>query len=196
MSCPDWEERIAAGGPEAAEHLRDCPSCAELAAGLERDARLLHTPPREGAAIDYAAIRAVARREAVRRVRRRNVWAALAVAAALLLASTLALHREGPRQAASVTKGPAAQTAGGTTARPAPAAKTAGGTTARALAARTARAARRRHAEVDLDRQFAEFLRAQYESQHPDIPSGTIIATRNPHVRIVLLPESKGYANE
>jgi hypothetical protein len=44
----------------------------------------------------------------------------------------------------------------------------------------------------DLDRQFADFLRAEYERKHPAIPpEATPIATGNPEVTIILL-ESKG----
>jgi len=31
MNCPEWEDRLAAGDPEAVEHVRDCISCAALA---------------------------------------------------------------------------------------------------------------------------------------------------------------------
>jgi hypothetical protein len=46
MNCPKWEERVAGGDPEAAVHLRDCPSCAALADGLARDAGPLQEPNR------------------------------------------------------------------------------------------------------------------------------------------------------
>src|SRR5580693_3282723 len=106
MNCPEWEERVAGGDPEAAEHLRECPSCAALADGLARDARLLQTLPPEAFAVDYAAIRAAARRGAVQRTRRPKVLAVLAVAAAVLLAVRLPLHRQPPAPVAKVSAPP------------------------------------------------------------------------------------------
>ncbi len=102
MNCPEWEERVAGGDPEAAEHLQDCPSCAALADGLARDARLLKTLPPEAFAVDYAAIRAAARNCAVRRSRRPKILAVLAVAAAVLLTVKLPLHRQRRAPAAKV----------------------------------------------------------------------------------------------
>src|SRR5579863_3087676 len=106
MNCPEWEERVAGGHPGAAEHVRDCPSCADLADGLARDARLLQTLPPEVFAVDYAAIRAAARKGAVQRSRRPKVLAVLAVAAAVLLAVKLPLHHQPPAPAAKVSVQP------------------------------------------------------------------------------------------
>jgi hypothetical protein len=69
MNCPAWEERIlqqleGVTDEEAAAHLRDCPACAGFARELADDARILQMPPPELAVVDYAAIRASARREA------------------------------------------------------------------------------------------------------------------------------------
>ena len=94
MSCPAWEERIAAGDREAAQHLRNCPECSALAAGIARDAQLLRTLPPEDAAVDYAALRAAVRRAADRRTWRPRILAALAAAAAILLALILPRHQE------------------------------------------------------------------------------------------------------
>src|SRR5579863_874451 len=108
MNCREWEERVAEGDPEAAEHLRDCPSCAALAHGLARDARLLQTLPPEAFAVDYAAIRAAARKGAVQRSKRPKVLAVLAVAAALLLTVKLPPHRRPPAPVARVSVQPPA----------------------------------------------------------------------------------------
>src|SRR5271170_1066085 len=96
MNCPEWEETLAGGDPEAAEHLRDCPFCAALADGLARDARLLRTLPPEIVAVDYAAVRAAARRGAAQRTRRTKVLAVLAAVAVVLLAVRPPLHRQSP----------------------------------------------------------------------------------------------------
>lgn len=182
MNCPEWEERVAGGDPEAVEHLRDCPSCAALADGLARDARLLQTLPPEAFAVDYAAIRAAARKGAVQRSRRLKALAVLAVAAAVLLTVKLPIHRQPPAPVAKVTAPP--------------------------LAVKVARAApavsstvpkvqpRRRNPQSDLDRRFAAFLRTQYELQHPAPLRAREIVTGNPNVTILLLRESKGDANE
>jgi predicted anti-sigma-YlaC factor YlaD len=74
MNCPEWEERLVNGDTEAAEHLLDCPSCAALADGLARDALLLQATPPEASEVDFAAIRANARRGAVQRNRRQRSW--------------------------------------------------------------------------------------------------------------------------
>jgi hypothetical protein len=180
MNCPEWEDRIAGGDPESAEHLRECPSCRELAAGLARDAQLLRAPPTEVAGVNFAGIRAAARHEAGRR-RRRKLAVALAVAAAAVLAVlSLPLHRETPRPVARVAPMAAVPREGGQGAPPPVAPPR----------------PRRRKRPDDLDRRFAGFLRAQFEARHPGIPSGTVIATRNPHVSIVLVRQPRGDGNE
>jgi hypothetical protein len=182
MSCPEWEERVASGDPEAAEHLRDCPSCAVLADGLTRDARLLQTLPPEAFAVDYAAIRAAARKGAVRRSRRLKALAVLAVAAAVLLALTLPLYRQPPPPVAKVATPPRAVEV----ARAAPVVPSTVPKVQR----------RRRNPQSDLDRRFADFLRTQYELRHPAPAQAREIATGNPNVTILLIQESKGDANE
>jgi predicted anti-sigma-YlaC factor YlaD len=179
MSCLGWEERIAAGDREAAQHLRNCPECSALAAGLARDAQLLRRLPPEAAAVDYAALRAAARSEAARRTWRPRILAALAAAAAILLALILPRHQEIVRLEV------------GGQAPPPP-------VSAAHVAPPPVRPAtpRRRRSQAELDRQFAAFLRAQYEARHPGMPPGTVIATGNPNVSIVLLQESKGNADE
>jgi hypothetical protein len=108
------------------------------------------------------------------------------VAAAVLLASRLALHREVPRQAHVVSAPtPAVQVA-----RVAPATPPAAG--------ERPRSHRRRKPQPDLDRQFADYLRSLDESRHPATgsPLVTPIATSNPNVTIILLQESKGNSHE
>ena len=83
MNCAEWELRIllsleGEADPAAAEHLRYCPSCASLAADLDKQTQALRTLPPEAAAVDYPALRTAAAREAVLRKRRRKVLAALA----------------------------------------------------------------------------------------------------------------------
>jgi hypothetical protein len=182
MNCQEWEERVASGDPEAAEHLRDCPSCAALADGLARDARLLQTLPPEAFAVDYAAIRAAARKGAVQRSRRPKILAVLAVAAAVLLTVKLPLHRQPPAPVAKVSMPPPAVEV----ARTAPAVSS----------TVTKVQPRRRNPRADLDRRFADFLRTQYELRHPAPLRAREIATGNPNVTILLLQESKGDANE
>jgi hypothetical protein len=182
MNCPEWEERVASGDPEAAEHLRDCSSCAALADGLARDARLLQTLPPEAFAVDYAAIRDAARKGAVQRSRRPKVLAVLAVAATILLTVKLPLHREPPAPVAKVSAPPRAVEV----ARAAPAVSSAVPKVQR----------RRRNPQADLDRRFAAFLRTQYQLRHPAPLQAGEIATGNPNVTILLLQESKGEANE
>jgi hypothetical protein len=196
MNCAAWEERILLqlegdADTQAAEHMLICPACAAFAAGLADDARILRLVPPEAAAVDYAAIRTAARREAVRRTRRRRVLAALAVAAAVLLASRIAIHRDAPQSAhRSPTPPPAAELA--RVAPPAPP------STIRPVpTARTARPHRPK-AQPDLDRQFAEYLHALDDRQHPPAPPANEspvvmrIATSNPNVTILLLQASKG----
>jgi hypothetical protein len=182
MNCPEWEERVAGGDPQAAEHLLDCPFCAALADGLARDARLLQTLPPEAFAVDYAVIRAAARKRAVQRSRRPKVLAVLAVAAAVLLAVKLPFHREPPAPVAKVSAPPPTVEV----VRAAPAVSS---TVPKVQA-------RRRNPRDDLDRRFADFLRTQYELQHPAPLRAREIATGNPNVTILLLQESKGDANE
>lgn len=188
MNCPEWEERVAGGNPEAEEHVRDCPSCAALADGLARDARLLQTLPPEAFTVDYSAIRAAARKGAIRRSGRRKLLAVLAVAAAVLLSVKLPLHlaklpleRQRPAQVAKVaTPAPTVE------ARKAP-----------AVSASVPKVKpRRRDSHADIDRRFAEFLRTQYALHHHADPRATEIATENPNVTILLIQESKGDANE
>jgi hypothetical protein len=182
MNCPEWEERVAGGDPETAEHLRECPSCAALADGLARDARLLQTLPPEALAVDYAAIRAAARKGALRRSRRLKVLAVLAVAAAVLLTVKLPLHRQRPAPVAKVSVPPRMVEV----ARAAP-----------AITSTAPKVGRwRRRPQDALDRKFAEYLRTQYDLQHPAPMRATEIATGNPNVTILLLQESKGDANE
>ena len=182
MNCREWEERVAGGAPEAAEHLRDCPSCAALADGLARDARLLQTLPAEAFTVDYAAIRAKARVGAVQRSRRTKVLAVLAVAAALLLMVKVPLHHEPAAPVAKVAARPPAVEV----VRPAPAVSAAVPKVRR----------RRRDPQGDLDRRFAAFLQTQYELQHPAPMRASEIATGNPNITILLLQESRGDANE
>src|SRR5438874_1541320 len=108
MNCSEWKEHVAGGDPEAAQHLLNCPSCAALADGLARDALLLQTLPPEAFTVDYAAIRAAARKGAVQRSRRPKVLAVLAVAAAVLLTLKLPLHRQPPAPVAKVSVQPPA----------------------------------------------------------------------------------------
>ncbi|HTX37067.1 MAG TPA: hypothetical protein VME43_18690 [Bryobacteraceae bacterium] len=197
MSCPDWESRIlllleGVADAEAAGHLRNCPACAAFASELAGDAQALRTAPPEAAAVDYAAIRVAARREAVRRIWRRRVLAALAVAAAILLASRVAIHRDLPQPAHSAPVRPPAAVV----ASVAPAQTPAPAPTPRP-AIRPAR--HHRPTDADLDRQFAEYLRHVEESQHPaaaDWPAVVPIATSNPNVTIIWLQESKGNDHE
>ena len=182
MSCT-WEGRIlqyldGAPDPEAGAHLRECPGCAALAAELAADAQRLRRPPPEAAEVDYAALRLAARRGAERIRWRRRVWVGLAVAAALLLAWRLPVGR------------PVPQTARETPFHRPPV------VTPRALpeTAHAPAAAMRRHrrARPDaIDRQFAEFLRAQEQARHPVPPAAETtplvrIATSNPNVIIWL----------
>ncbi len=217
--CPDWEERILThlegdALEDAAEHLRDCPACAAWAAALALDARLLRLPPPEAAAVDYAALRAAAWREALRRTRRRRLLAALAVAAAVLLASRVALHRDPqPAYRASLPGSPAPAAraippAPQSAAVPPPALTARVSTpsrTARPVAPPAVRPQARRlqpQAEPDLDRRFAEYLQSVEERQHPATPPASQspvvlrISTRNPDIQIILLEESKGDGHE
>jgi len=188
MNCPEWEDRVAAGDPEAAEHVRDCISCAALADGLARDARRLRTLPPEAFAVDYAAIRTAARKGAVQRSRRPKVLAVLAVAAALLLTVKLPLHRRPPATVAKVLVPPSVVV-------PPPAVEVARETPVASSTVRKIQP-RRRNPQADLDRRFADFLRTRYELQHPAPPRAAEIATENPNVTILLIQESKGEANE
>jgi hypothetical protein len=169
MNYPEGEERVAGGLPDAAA-LND---------GLARDARLLQTLPPEAFAVDYAAIRAAARKGAVQRRMRPKLLAVLAVAAAatVLLTVKLPLHQQPPapveKVVAKVSVPPPAVPVALPKVHP-----------------------RRRNPQADLDRKFADFLRAQYELQHPAPPRTSEIATGNPNVTIVLLQESKGDTNE
>jgi hypothetical protein len=174
MNYPEWEERVAGGDPEA-DALND---------GLARDARLLQTLPPEAFAVDYAAIRAAARKGAVQRSRRPKVLAvlALAVAAAVLLTVKLLHYPRPPAPLAKVSAPPPVIEVP----RPVP-----------ALSFALPKVhPRRRNPQADLDRKFADFLRAHYELQHPAPPRSREIATGNPNVTILLLQESKGDANE
>jgi hypothetical protein len=182
MNCPEWEERVAGGDPVAAEHLRDCPSCAALAEGLARDARRLQALPPEAFAVDYAAIRAAARKGAAQRSRRPKVLAVLAVAAAVLLTVRLPLHRQPQARVAKVAAPPRAVEVARV--------EHVGSSTVPKVQPR------RRNPRADLDRRFADFLRAQYELQHPAPLRAREIATGNPNVTILLLQESRGEANE
>lgn len=144
----------------------------------------LRTTPPEVDAVDYAAIREAARREAKRRVFRRNLWTALAVAAAVLLALRLPLHREVPRPAVArvAPKRPAVEVA-----KAAPAVSPA------VRPAVLPRPRRRKKAPDDLDRRFAEFLRAQ----SPTPSAGpVVISTDNPNVSIILVRSNNGEDNE
>jgi hypothetical protein len=169
--CPEWEERVAAGDPKAD--------------GLARDARLLQTLPPEAFVVDYAAIRAAARKGAVQRRMRSKLLAALAVAvaAAVLLTVKLPLYRRPPAPLAKVSAPP-----------PIFEMPHAEPTASSALPKLHPRRPRSPHA--DLDRKFADFLRAQYELRHPAPPRSSEIATGNPNVTILLLQESKGDTNE
>ncbi len=184
MNCPEWEERVAGGDPEAAEHLRACTSCAALADGLARDVRLLQTLPPEAFAVDYVAIRAAARKGAVRRSRRPKVLAVLAVAAAVLLTVKLPLYRQPPAPVAKVSVPPRMVEV----ARAAPAVSSTVPKVQR----------RRRNPQADLDRKLRRGFppHSGTKLQHPAPPRATEIATGNPNVTILLLPESKGEANE
>jgi len=184
MNCPEWEERLASGDPEAAEHLRDCPSCAAFADELAWDARLLQAPPPETSAVDYASIRAAAGRGAGQRKWRPKVLGALAAAAAALVLMTLNLpvHHDAPIPMTKLPAPPLAiELPHEAPARPSTVPKV---------------RPRRRNSQADLDRKFADFLRAQYELKHPVHLRATEIATGNPNVTILLLQESKGNANE
>jgi hypothetical protein len=171
MNCAEWEERVAAGDPEAANHAAGCPACGAFADGLARDARLLRMLPAEALTVDYGAIRSAARRQSAGRRRRPMVWAA--VAAAVLFALRLPWHPDVPRPAAPLPPAPA--------------------TVAYAVPPQPRVPPvmpRHRTQPEDLDRRFAEFLRAQYEIRHHS--TSTPIATGNPAVTILLLEESKG----
>jgi hypothetical protein len=193
MNCAEWELRIllsleGEADPAAAEHLRYCPSCASLAADLDKQTQALRTLPPEAAAVDYPALRTAAAREAVLRKRRRKVLAALALAAAVLLASLLALYRNVPYPARSVpVEVPPAQVA-----RVVPP----------VAAPPTVRRAKPQHPKPepfsDLDRQFAAYLRSLEAPLHHDTPSPDNspeilrVSTSNPNVKIIWLQESKG----
>jgi hypothetical protein len=182
MNCQEWEERVASGDPEAAEHLRDCPSCAALADGLARDARLLQTLPPEAFAVDYAAIRAAARKGSVQRSRRLKVLAVLAVAAVLLLAVKLPFLRQSPVPVAKIAAPPPAVEV----ARTSPVRSS---TVSNVSSAVQRVKPRRRDPQSDLDQKFADFLRTQYELRHPASPQAAEIVTGNPNVTILLVQE-------
>jgi anti-sigma factor RsiW len=97
MSCAVFEERIAqyvGGEPDAEleQHLRACSDCAALARELAEDRDWLASHPPEMADVDYAAIRSEIRREIARPQR---AWKWVAAAAAVLLAIGVAstFHR-------------------------------------------------------------------------------------------------------
>jgi len=196
MNSCEWQETVllyleGSGDGPAGEHLRRCPECTLLAEALAEDARRLRMEPAEAKAVDYGAIRAGARREAVRRTRRRRWLVALAAAAAVLLAIRLVPQREveprlPPPQpiARAVTPAPPA------------------------IAPQPIRKARlhprkrtpRPDPDREIDREFAAYLRALDEARQPAPPveaaPGVIrIATSNPNVEI-WLQEPKGNDHE
>jgi hypothetical protein len=194
MNCPEWEERIllhleGAGDVQAAAHLQDCPACTTFAALLVEDARRLVAAPPEVADVDYATMRAAARREAGARTGRRRVLAALTIAATVLVVG-LAVRRELPPSG-----------------RPAPLPRPTLALSRLAppvVLPHVVRPARPHHArtQAEIDRQFAAYLRSLEESQHPshppatDPPGALRIATSNPQVTILWIEESKGDPHE
>ncbi len=205
MNCQDWEGRIllsleGADDADVAGHLRECPACASFAAALAADARMLRLEPPEAAAVDYAAMRAAARRESVRRSWRPRVLAGLAAAATILLASRLAVHRDLPQTAHVAPNPPAVQvTHVDPPLAPRPPVRHTRPRRPLAYARGSDRSRDRQGALVrpvdDLDRQFADYLRSVEESPQPETATVTRIATGNPNV-MIWLQEPKGNDHE
>ena len=110
MSCPDWQERIAAG-EEIAEHLAGCLQCREFAAALAilREAHHERLPDAH-----YATVRArVLERLENRRRKWVPLWAgALAAAAILIVAILVVPHSRNPipvRPSVPAVTGPMAE---------------------------------------------------------------------------------------
>ncbi|HUI55319.1 MAG TPA: anti-sigma factor [Bryobacteraceae bacterium] len=198
MSCPEFEERIAlyAGGDLALEdvrriedHLRSCPACAELARLLEHDRASLATQPPEAASVDYAAMRLQIRRRITQRSRARKLLPALLAAASVLLMLRVAMLRRQPKPVA-----PPPQIA--KVEQPVQQAQVPPVLPARAKPRRIAKQRPQLTQQPGLTLEAAMRMLEDLESPPPpagsDSPVEIRIATRDPNVTIVLLPETKG----
>jgi anti-sigma factor RsiW len=191
MSCPEFKERVAqyVGGdltPEESrpvqDHLRGCGACAELARLLERDREWLASRPPEAAQVDYAAMRQQIRSGIVRERRRRRLLPALLAAAAVVLAVGVTSHRPTPPRVALLVE--AARITPAPEVRP----------SAIAPAARKPRAEELKP-ELTLEaaiRAFQVLEPPQLPPDGSDSPVEMRIDTRDPHVTIILVQETKG----
>jgi anti-sigma factor RsiW len=180
MRCTGFEERVAryVGGDLTAhesatveQHLRGCADCAELARELERDRAWLASRPAETANVDFAAMRREIRRKIARRPK--SVWRWVAAAAAIILVLGLAatLRKTPPgRTARSEARATPSMTPPGV-----------GRTSARTILTAPRETARP-----------AVHKAQQLAAEEPGSSVEIRIATRDPHVTIILLHESRG----
>jgi len=198
VNCAAFEEQIAryVGGdlsPEDAalvtQHLRECSGCAELARDLEADSEWLSRRPHEVTEVDYTAMRGRIRAEISQSRSKRRWLPGLVAAAAVLLVIAIL-----PRRSAKVPVRVVEPTAAVAQA-PQPAAAAA---PLPAPVARPRRQAKRFGAPppdgaLEIAMRMYQALDVQAPSAAmPEPPVEMQIATHDPDVRIMLVPENNG----
>jgi anti-sigma factor RsiW len=175
MRCTGFEERIArhVGGDLAEDesaaveqHLRVCANCADLARELAEDRAWLASRPPEAAAVDFDALRREIRRK-IARPRWGWKWVTAAAAIVLALGVTTTLRKtpsgRAVRAEADPTQPPVVHPVEWVLARSAP-----------------------------IPRKPPRHTAKPKPAPEPDSNVEIRLATRDPHVTIILLHESRG----
>lgn len=200
MNCPQFEERIAQDVDDAVvqEHLRICPACARFADQLESDRRMLRSIPPESGDVDFDAMRRQIRGAITQRQRGKRIVPVLLLAASILIAVAVTSTKQAkPPAPPTPTPTPPVSAVS----NPVPAninrdVKVL--KVGQAVPPARHRGSTPRTAQPDpvLEAALRDFIIAQSPPPLAPTPNEIRIATKDPKIILIQLPENNGASNE